>query len=214
MNRPTIAALAAVPTLFLTACSTDETDPGASSADTVTVTESADNTATSDTVTDDTATDSAPADSPAQQPTTVTETAQATLPEDPGFTGLEDEVNPAPYASNLIFPEQPGLQFTGPDGTFCEMYGTGGEGIDGPAAMCTYQGQGDENAVSVRQGSPAQAHNVNRIFMAHENTVALPAGSRLANGPVTCEVAEGDVMVHCFLNGTGFYVSQSGVTLY
>lgn len=198
MNRPTIAALAAVSTLFLTACSTDSSDTadsGASSADTVTVTES-------------------PTDSPAQQPTTVTEIAQATVPEDPGATGIEDEVNPAPYASNLIFPEQPGLQFTGPDGTFCEMYGSPGEGIDGPAAMCTYQGQGDENAVSVRQGSPAQAHNVNRIFMAHENTVTLPAGSRLANGPVTCEVAEGDVMVHCFLDGSGFYVSQSGVTLY
>jgi len=198
MNRPTIAALAAVSTLFLTACSTDSSDTadsGASSADTVTVTES-------------------PADSPAQQPTTVTEIAQATVPEDPGATGIEDEVNPAPYASNLIFPEQPGLQFTGPDGTFCEMYGSPGEGIDGPAAMCTYQGQGDENAVSVRQGSPAEAHNVNRIFMAHENTVTLPAGSRLANGPVTCEVAEGDVMVHCFLDGSGFYVSQSGVTLY
>lgn len=198
MNRPTIAALAAVSTLFLTACSTDSSDTadsGASSADTVTVTES-------------------PADSPAQQPTTVTETAQATLPEDPGATGIEDEVNPAPYASNLIFPEQPGLQFTGPDGTFCEMYGSPGEGIDGPAAMCTYQGQGDENAVSVRQGSPAEAHNVNRIFMAHENTAALPAGSRLANGPVTCEVAEGDVMVHCLLDGSGFYVSQSGATLY
>mgnify|MGYP001084731450 FL=1 len=198
MNRPTIAALAAVSTLFLTACSTDSSDTadsGASSADTVTVTES-------------------PTDSPAQQPTTVTEIAQATVPEDPGATGIEDEVNPAPYASNLIFPEQPGLQFTGPDGTFCEMYGSPGEGIDGPAAMCTYQGQGDENAVSVRQGSPAEAHNVNRIFMAHENTVALPAGSRLANGPVTCEVAEGDVMVHCFLDGSGFYVSQSGVTLY
>lgn len=210
MNRPTIAALAAVSTLFLTACSTDSSDTadsGASSADTVTVTESP-------AATDDTATDSATADSPEQQPTTVTETTQATLPEDPGATGVEDEVNPAPYASNLIFSEQPGLQFTGPDGTFCEMYGSAGEGIDGPAAMCTYQGQGDENAVSVRQGSPAQAHNVNRIFMAHENTVALPAGSRLANGPVTCEVAEGDVMVHCFLNGTGFYVSQSGVTLY
>lgn len=198
MNRPTIAALAAVSTLFLTACSTDSSDTadsGASSADTVTVTES-------------------PTDSPAQQPTTVTEIAQATVPEDPGATGIEDEVNPAPYASNLIFPEQPGLQFTGPDGTFCEMYGSPGEGIDGPAAMCTYQGQGDENAVSVRQGSPAQAHNVNRIFMAHENTVTLPAGSRLANGPVTCEVAEGDVMVHCFLDGSGFYVSQSGMTLY
>lgn len=198
MNRPTIAALAAVSTLFLTACSTDSSDTadsGASSADTVTVTES-------------------PTDSPEQQPTTVTETAQATLPEDPGATGVEDEVNPAPYASTLIFPEQPGLQFTGPDGTFCEMYGSAGEGIDGPAAMCTYQGQGDENAVSVRQGSPAEAHNVNRIFMAHENTVTLPAGSRLANGPVTCEVAEGDVMVHCFLDGSGFYVSQSGVTLY
>lgn len=198
MNRPTIAALAAVSTLFLTACSTDSSDTadsGASSADTVTVTES-------------------PTDSPAQQPTTVTEIAQATVPEDPGATGIEDEVNPAPYASNLIFPEQPGLQFTGPDGTFCEMYGSPGEGIDGPAAMCTYQGQGDENAVSVRQGSPAQAHNVNRIFMAHENTAALPAGSRLANGPVTCEVAEGDVMVHCLLDGSGFYVSQSGVTLY
>lgn len=198
MNRPTIAALAAVSTLFLTACSTDSSDTadsGASSADTVTVTES-------------------PTDSPAQQPTTVTEIAQATVPEDPGATGIEDEVNPAPYASNLIFPEQPGLQFTGPDGTFCEMYGSPGEGIDGPAAMCTYQGQGDENAVSVRQGSPAQAHNVNRIFMAHENTVTLPAGSRLANGPVTCEVAEGDVIVHCFLDGSGFYVSQSGVTLY
>ena len=198
MNRPTIAALAAVSTLFLTACSTDSSDTadsGASSADTVTVTES-------------------PTDSPAQQPTTVTEIAQATVPEDPGATGIEDEVNPAPYASNLIFPEQPGLQFTGPDGTFCEMYGSAGEGIDGPAAMCTYQGQGDENAVSVRQGSPAEAHNVNRIFMAHENTVTLPAGSRLANGPVTCEVAEGDVMVHCFLDGSGFYVSQSGVTLY
>lgn len=198
MNRPTIAALAAVSTLFLTACSTDSSDTadsGASSADTVTVTES-------------------PTDSPAQQPTTVTEIAQATVPEDPGATGIEDEVNPAPYASNLIFPEQPGLQFTGPDGTFCEMYGSPGEGIDGPAAMCTYQGQGDENAVSVRQGSPAQAHNVNRIFMAHENTVTLPAGSRLANGPVTCEVAEGDVMVHCFLDVSGFYVSQSGMTLY
>lgn len=210
MNRPTIAALAAVSTLFLTACSTDSSDTadsGASSADTVTVTESP-------AATDDTATDSATADSPEQQPTTVTETAQATLPEDPGATGIADEVNPAPYASNLIFPEQPGLQFTGPDGTFCEMYGSPGEGIDGPAAMCTYQGQGDENAVSVRQGSPAQAHNVNRIFMAHENTVTLPAGSRLANGPVTCEVAEGDVMVHCFLDGSGFYVSQSGVSLY
>ncbi|WIM72510.1 hypothetical protein QP028_00170 [Corynebacterium suedekumii] len=108
MNRPTIAALAAVSTLFLTACSTDSSDTadsGASSADTVTVTES-------------------PTDSPAQQPTTVTEIAQATVPEDPGATGIEDEVNPAPYASNLIFPEQPGLQFTGPDGTFCEMYGS------------------------------------------------------------------------------------------
>lgn len=93
MNRPTIAALAAVSTLFLTACSTDSSDTadsGASSADTVTVTES-------------------PTDSPAQQPTTVTEIAQATVPEDPGATGIEDEVNPAPYASNLIFPEQPGL---------------------------------------------------------------------------------------------------------
>lgn len=118
------------------------------------------------------------------------------------------ETDPAPYSSALIYPEQPGLQFRGPDGTFCEMY------ADEPAtAMCTHEDEGDVNAVSVREGEPATVHNVNRIFTAHERTRVLEPGSKLMEGPVSCAVAADEVRVMCAVGFYSFAVSRDGVEL-
>lgn len=118
------------------------------------------------------------------------------------------EVDSAPFASSLIMPEQPGLQFVGPDGTYCEMYSEGSA-----LAMCTHQGEGDINAVSVRQGEPATTHNVNRIFMAAENTQPLQPGQRITTGPVSCAVADGEIRVMCAVDFYSFAVSTDGVEL-
>ena len=118
------------------------------------------------------------------------------------------ETDPAPYASALIFPKQSGLQFQGPDGTYCEMYSE-----DSVLAMCTHQGEGDINAVSVRQGEPATTHNANRIFMATENTQPLQPGQRITTGPVSCAVAEGETRVMCAVDFYSFAVSTDGVEL-
>ncbi|MCS5479953.1 hypothetical protein NYP18_09825 [Corynebacterium sp. YIM 101645] len=118
------------------------------------------------------------------------------------------ETDPTPYASALIFPEQPGLQFQGPDGTYCEMYSDGE-----PVAMCTHDGEGDINAVSVREGEPATTHHVNRIFVPGEQTVVLEPGNRLVEGPVSCAVAEGEVKVMCAIDFYSFAVSRDGVEL-
>ena len=116
--------------------------------------------------------------------------------------------DPAPYSSALIYPEQPGLQFRGPDGTYCEMY------ADDPAtAMCTHQGEGDVNAVSVREGEPATTHNVNRIFTAHNRTRVLEPGSKLVEGPVSCAVPAHGVTVMCAVGFYSFAVSRAGVEL-
>ena len=118
------------------------------------------------------------------------------------------ETDSAPYSSALIYPAQPGLQFQGPDGTYCEMY------ADDPAtAMCTHQGEGDVNAVSVREGEPATTHNVNRIFTAHERTRVLEPGARLVEGPVSCAVSAHDVKVMCAVGFYSFAVSRAGVEL-
>lgn len=123
------------------------------------------------------------------------------------------ETDPALYASSLIFPEQPGLQFQGPDGTYCEMYGEADAHTTSPVAMCTHQGEGDINAVSVRQGEPATTHNVNRIFAPLEQTRVLEPGSRLIDGPVSCAVPAGDVRVMCAIDFYSFAVSREGVEL-
>ena len=118
------------------------------------------------------------------------------------------ETDSAPYSSALIYPAQPGLQFQGPDGTYCEMY------ADDPAtAMCTHQGEGDVNAVSVREGEPATTHNVNRIFTAHERTRVLEPGSKLVEGPVSCAVPAHGVTVMCAVGFYSFAVSRDGVEL-
>lgn len=118
------------------------------------------------------------------------------------------ETDSAPYSSSLIYPAQPGLQFQGPDGTYCEMY------ADDPAtAMCTHQGEGDVNAVSVREGEPATTHNVNRIFTAHNRTRVLEPGSKLVEGPVSCAVPAHEVKVMCAVGFYSFAVSRAGVEL-
>lgn len=118
------------------------------------------------------------------------------------------ETDSAPYSSALIYPAQPGLQFQGPDGTYCEMY------ADDPAtAMCTHQGEGDVNAVSVREGEPATTHNVNRIFTAHERTRILEPGSKIVEGPVSCAVPAHGVTVMCAVGFYSFAVSRDGVEL-
>ncbi|MGP6174904.1 hypothetical protein [Corynebacterium sp. A21] len=118
------------------------------------------------------------------------------------------ETDPAPFSSALIFPEQPGLQFQGPDGTYCEMYAE-----EDPLAMCAHEGEGDINAVSVHQGEPATTHNVNRIFLPHERTQVLQPGSRLVHGPVSCAVPEGEVRVMCAIDFYSFAVSREGLEL-
>lgn len=118
------------------------------------------------------------------------------------------ETDAAPYSSSHIMPQQPGWQFVGPDGTYCEMYSE-----DSVLAMCTHQGEGDINAVSVRQGEPATTHNANRIFMATENTQPLQPGQRITTGPVSCAVAEGETRVMCAVDFYSFAVSTDGVEL-
>lgn len=118
------------------------------------------------------------------------------------------EIDPAPFASSLIFPAQPGLQFQGPDGTYCEIYGD-----DDPTALCTHDGEGDVNAVSLRQGEPATTHNVNRIFTPHERTRVLDPGARLVDGPVSCAVPTNGVRVMCAIDPYSFAVSRAGVAL-
>ncbi|MDO5668946.1 MAG: hypothetical protein Q4G50_02970 [Corynebacterium sp.] len=118
------------------------------------------------------------------------------------------ETDAAPFASSLTMPQQPGWQFVGPDGTYCEMYSE-----ESVLAMCTHQGEGDFNAVSVHQGEPATTHNVNRIFMATENTQPLQPGQRIKTGPVSCAVAEGETRVMCAVDFYSFAVSTEGVEL-
>lgn len=143
---------------------------------------------------------------------TVTEATTTDAPSDTG--GLADrvaavpETDAAPYSSSHIMPAQPGWQFVGPDGTYCEMYTD-----DSVLAMCTHQGEGDINAVSVHQGEPATTHNANRIFMATENTRELQPGQRITTGPVSCAVAEGETRVMCAVDGNGFVVGTDGVEL-
>lgn len=120
------------------------------------------------------------------------------------------EIDPAPYMSSTTYPQQPGLQFTGPDGTYCEMYAEEGAA---PTAMCTHEGEGDVNAVSVQQGEPATTHNVNRIFVPHPTTRELPPGSRIVHGPVSCAVPAEDVQVMCAIDFYSFAVSREGVEL-
>lgn len=127
------------------------------------------------------------------------------------FVGLIADVpgtDPAPYASALIFPEQPGLSFQGPDGTYCEMY-SDGEAV----AMCTYDGEGDINAVSVRNGTPAVTEHVNRIFGPLEQTVILEPGNRLVEGEVSCAIAEGEVKVMCAIGFYSFAVTGESLEL-
>jgi hypothetical protein len=156
-------------------------------------------------------------DEPAEDnPTTVTTATTTTDGPDIGIPGgrfLEQiaavpETDPAPYSSALIFPEQPGLQFQGPDGTYCEMY-SGGDA----SALCTYDGEGDINAVSVREGQPARTHNVNRIFAPGGQTAVLEPGNRLVEGPVSCAIAEGEVTVMCAIDPYSFTVSRDDVEL-
>ena len=101
--------------------------------------------------------------------TATTETTQADVSIPGGtFTGIiagVPEIDPAPFASSEIFPSQPGLQFVGPDGTFCEMYGMAEDQVPAAQAMCTHAGEGDINAVVLNQGQPAVEMNVNRIFI-------------------------------------------------
>lgn len=118
------------------------------------------------------------------------------------------ETDLAPFASSLIFPAQPGLQFQGPDGTYCEIYGD-----DDPTVLCAHDGEGDVNAVSLRQGEPAMTHHVNRIFAPHERTRVLEPGTRLVDGPVSCAVPADDVRVMCAIDPYSFAVSRAGVAL-
>ncbi|WP_156230752.1 hypothetical protein [Corynebacterium occultum] len=162
---------------------------------------------------------------PAPAPTTVTETTPEMTSESspaetsdpwvgiPGSRFVEEiadvpEIDSSPFVSSLIFPSQPGLQFQGPDGTYCEMYAE-----EDPTAMCSHEGEGDINAVSVHQGEPATTHNVNRIFFPHEQTQVLQPGSRVVHGPVSCAIPEGDVRVMCAIDFYSFAVSQEGVEL-
>lgn len=161
---------------------------------------------------------------PATTATTVTTpTTATTVPTQPdmsipggAFTGAVEKVpetDPAPFSSSLIFPAQPGLQFVGPDGTFCEMYGTVEEQNPTVQVMCTHTGEGDVNAIVLRQGEPATEMNVNRIFIPHENTRALQPGQRISDGPVNCAVAEGETRVMCAIPPYSFAVSTDGVDL-
>lgn len=157
-------------------------------------------------------------------PTTITETTPVeTSGNDPanpevGIPGSRfvsqitevPEIDPAPYMSSTTYPQQPGLQFTGPDGTYCEMYAEEGQE---PTAMCTHEGEGDVNAVSVHQGEPATTHNVNRIFIPHPTTQELLPGFRIVHGPVNCAVPEDDVRVMCAIDFYSFAVSREGVEL-
>ncbi|MGD7003297.1 hypothetical protein [Corynebacterium halotolerans] len=132
------------------------------------------------------------------------------------FVALIDEVpqiDPAPYSSSLIYPAQPGLQFRSPDGTYCEMYGEPGQQGEAPGALCTYAGEVDVNAVSVRQGEPAVTHNVNRIFTPAEQTRVLEPGSRLVDGAVSCAIPEGENRVLCAVTPYSFAVSMEDVAL-
>lgn len=70
-----------------------------------------------------------------------------------------------------------------------------------------------ELAVGDGEGEPASTHHVNRIFMAHENTLPLLPGSRLVNGLVSCAVAEGAIRVMCAVGSEGFAVDKQGVEL-
>lgn len=149
--------------------------------------------------------------------TTTTETTQADVSIPGGaFTGIiagVPEIDPAPFASSEIFPSQPGLQFVGPDGTFCEMYGMAEDQVPAAQAMCTHAGEGDINAVVLNQGQPAVEMNVNRIFIPHEKTRTLQPGQRISIGPVSCAVAEGETRVMCAVPPYSFAVSTNGVDL-
>lgn len=207
--RPLSIAAALAGAAVLTACATDDADSAATSSPEVeTITTTA--TAAPEETTPETVT------------ATPTETT-ATASEEPtmGIPGSRfvekiaavPEVDAEPYRSSHIFPSMPGLQFKGPDGTFCEMYGEAGGQVETVNAMCTHQGEGDINAVSVTQGEPATTHNVNRIFIPHENTVLLEPGGRLTDGPVSCAVAEGEVRVMCTVDSYSFAVSKDGLEL-
>lgn len=177
---------------------------------TVTVTQSVPTSpdASAPTTPDATGPGTSPASPPPPQTTTATDTGSIA-----DRIGQVPEIDPAPYRSELIFPAQSGLQFVGPDGTFCEIYGEGASEAPIPVALCTHDGGGEINAVSVREGEAASVHNVNRIFTAHEQTVELAAGAKLANGPVSCAVEAGSVQVLCAIGEHGFAVDKSGVEL-
>ena len=149
--------------------------------------------------------------------TATTETTQADVSIPGGaFTGIiagVSEIDPAPFASSEIFPSQPGLQFVGPDGTFCEMYGMAEDQVPAAQAMCTHDGEGDVNAVVLNQGQPAVEMNVNRIFIPHEKTRTLQPGQRISIGPVSCAVAEGETRVMCAVPPYSFAVSTDGLDL-
>ena len=203
MKRPTPAAQSTVlltgVLLTLSACASG-TDPGAGTpAPTETTT-------VSETVTPTTATSGSPA--------TESPTTGENIGEDGAFgqkTAQLTQVDPAPYASSHIFPQQPGFQFTGPDGIYCEVYGQPEGMVAEATAMCTYSGDGDINAVSVSEGQPAPTHHVNRIFVPAEGTRALEPGTRLTAGAVACGVPESEVAVTCSISTHGFTVTTGGV---
>lgn len=102
---------------------------------------------------DPTTTSTTPQDAPA---------ATAEVPED-SPTGILAAIplsDSAPYASDLIYPAQPGLQFRAPDGTYCEMYPE-----DTPTALCIYPGEGGINAI------PADDIRVCRVGRASSGTL-------------------------------------------
>ncbi|AGF72354.1 hypothetical protein [Corynebacterium halotolerans] len=150
-------------------------------------------------------------------PTTVSESSTAESPTTGEVSAfgrkIADlaQVDPAPYASRHIFPQQPGFQFTGPDGTYCEVYGQPEGVVEEVAAMCTHSGEGEINAVSVSGDQPATTHHVNRIFAPRDQTRILQPGTRLTAGAVACGVPEDGVAVTCALGAHGFTVSTQGV---
>lgn len=133
---------------------------------------------------------------------------------DPGSGGADQPNSPdlaalpaidaEPYRASHVMPEQPGYQFVSPTGVYCEMYDAPGAGIEQPLAMCTENGGGDINAVSVKQGQDATRHNANRIFAASDKTVELGAGQKLHVGSVTCGVLPAGDTVACDIGGKGF----------
>lgn len=159
--------------------------------------------------TDTTGRSPAPAQTEAATPTT----GETTAPVNPFGQKIAHlpQVDPAPYDSSRIFPQQPGFQFTGPDGTYCEVYGQPEGTVEEVTAMCTHSGEGDVNAVSVTPGQPATTPHVNRIFLPHEETQPLEPGTRLTVGAAACGVPEGEVAVTCSIDSHGFTVSTEDV---